>query len=212
MHIMLDLETWGLIPGSDIRSIGAVVFDPFSDNISDFADGMPGANSQFYAATNNPLVTLDDYAKPIHKYPLSRDPETEKWWNDQSEEAQAAFTDPVDLWAACYEFRYWVWSVSGSSEQFENWTPDEGIRLWCKGPHFDISILAAIYRAVNLPVPWHYRSPRDMRTVVDLAGITKAEERAMFDGIPHHALDDAISQAKIVCEAFKRWMHNGEKA
>lgn len=27
-HIMVDLETWGKIPGSDIRSIGAVVFDP----------------------------------------------------------------------------------------------------------------------------------------------------------------------------------------
>lgn len=26
-HIMVDLETWGTSPGSDIRSIGAVVFD-----------------------------------------------------------------------------------------------------------------------------------------------------------------------------------------
>lgn len=32
-NVMLDLETFGTQPGSVIRSIGAVVFDPFSDKL-----------------------------------------------------------------------------------------------------------------------------------------------------------------------------------
>jgi len=190
MNIMLDLETWGLTPGSDIRSIGACVFAPETGLVH---DGSLGTIRPFYSATATPEAL-----------PLTRDPETVKWWNDQSEKAQAAFANPADLWSACYSFNHWIWSVCGSRERFENWTADEGIRIWCKGPHFDVSILAAIYRAIKMPVPWHYRSPRDMRTVVDIAKITKDEERAMFTGTPHHALDDAISQAKVVCEAFKR--------
>ena len=30
IDISLDLETWGTTPGSDIRSIGACVFDPLA--------------------------------------------------------------------------------------------------------------------------------------------------------------------------------------
>ena len=44
-HIMVDLETWGTAPGCDIRSIGAVVFDPVA--------GTLGAT--FYVNVENPL-------------------------------------------------------------------------------------------------------------------------------------------------------------
>lgn len=197
MHIMLDLETWGVTPGSDLRSIGAVVFDPTINYVSEVR--------QFYAATDNPIIGIANYSgAPVYQYSLTRDPETVKWWNDQSQEAQAAFANPVELQKTCEHFSSWFNRIT-----FRVSAKLTDVRLWCKGPHFDIAILEAVYRAVSLPVPWHYRSPRDMRTVADLAGITKDEEKTLFTGTPHNALDDAISQAKIVCEAYRRLGLNG---
>lgn len=197
MHVMIDLETWGIRPGCDIRSIGAVTFDPVTGTVC-------APIASFYVATDNPLIPVDapdNYHKTRRRYPLTRDPETVEWWSKRESEAQNAFADPVDLRDACAQFHAWYSQITANS--------GHDIRLWCKGPHFDISILEAVYRAVALPVPWHYRAPRDMRTIVDLAGITKDEERAMFVGIPHHALDDAISQAVVVFEAYKRLGLNG---
>lgn len=65
-------------------------------------------------------------------------------------------------------------------------------------------ILAAVYQAVNLPVPWHYRAPRDTRTIFDAAGIDdhSAWLAQYATGTVHHALDDAICQARAVCAAW----------
>ena len=30
--VMLDLETWGTMPGSALRSIGAITFDPYGND------------------------------------------------------------------------------------------------------------------------------------------------------------------------------------
>jgi len=213
IHISLDLETWGKKPGCDIRSIGAVVFDPATGTIGKASEA---ATTRFYIATDNPLSKDDQLASPemilewdqnpdcsTRPYKLTRDPETVKWWNDQSAEAQSAFANPIDLWQACYDFRHWVWSVSNPTERFENWKPGENIEIWANGPQFDCSILEAVYDAVRLPVPWHYRAPRDFRTItMDAAGMTYDEFSEY--GEPHHALHDAIAQAMTICEAFKR--------
>lgn len=218
-HIMLDLETWGKRPGCDIRSIGACVFDPVTGDVSipcktckggttrgnineggDCSDCMNtrmerGFGDTFYIATDNrPTAHFSTGEPAIWEYELRRDPETVKWWNDQSAEAQAAFANPVDLRDACLQFMEWLDDqCSGRAED---------IRLWCNGPSFDAVILAAVYDAVGLPVPWHYRAPRDMRTITDAAGMQR-EEFCNY-GEAHHALHDAIAQAMTVCEAYKR--------
>lgn len=199
-HIMLDLETWGKRPGCDIRSIGAVVFDPVAGMLS--SDKYAPTN--FYIVTENPHRSglVDEFfavypgieTPEDRKYPLIRDPQTVKWWNDQSPEAQAAFANPVDLYDACILFTEWL------DDQCSGRTED--MRLWANGPQFDVSILEAIYHAVGLPVPWHYRAPRDMRTITDAAGMSR-EEFSKY-GDPHNALHDAIAQAMTVCEAYKR--------
>lgn len=85
-------------------------------------------------------------------------------------------------------------------------SPD--IRIWSHGAAFDPPILAAAYAAVGLPVPWHYRAPRDTRTLFDLAGIS--DHSGWLDqypgplAVPHHALDDAICQARAVVAAYAR--------
>lgn len=194
-HIMLDLETWGRTPGSDIRSIGAVVFDPVAEYGSWVAvDGL----QTFYVACDNPQ--LDDPTGSdayVMKYSLIREPETEQWWSEQSPEAQAAFENPVDLFHALNSFSLFLKdAVAG--------TMVDDLRLWANDPQFDVAILAAAFDAVGLPTPWHYRAPRSFRTVVELSGMSRDDMQQFNTGTTHNALDDAISQAKIVCEAYKR--------
>lgn len=209
IHVMLDLETWGTDPGCDIRSIGACVFSN---------DTSPPEWPTFYTAVDNPSCGWheqpyrywDEGSGRRYKYPLTRDPRTLQWWSEQSDEAQAAFADPIDLREALIKFSEWLGSVSGMA-----WSmPEESdyrigeIRLWSHGPGFDPPILAAAYKAVGLPVPWHYRALRDTRTIFDAAGIE--DHSAWLNahpgplGIPHHALDDAICQARAVCAAWGR--------
>lgn len=213
-HIMLDLETWGTEPGCDIRSIGACVFDPVAGTVCDSAE-IYGVNADptgktdgsFYIACDNPISTYKtERCEETRVHPLHRDERTVKWWSEQSDEAQAAFADPVDLRVALGRFSNWLCDVSENI--YVSSTGLSNIRLWSHGPAFDPPILAAAYRAVDLPVPWHYRAPRDTRTCFDIAGID--DHSAWLGqhpgplGIPHHALDDAICQARAVCAAWDR--------
>jgi len=212
-HIMIDLETWGKRPGCDIRSIGATVFDPSTGHI-----GERGTAGTFYIATDNPFEAGYDphMAPPINfdtgdqysfdqvdawrKYPLIRDGRTVEWWNhpDRSE-AATAFTNPVDLREALQTFAIWLMQMQADPMTGKIDDPAPA-RLWAHGPTFDVSILAAAYEAVGLPIPWHYRAPRDTRTIMEAAGIGLEQ---FSTGTHHHALDDAICQAGAVCEAYR---------
>lgn len=181
-HVMVDLETWGITPGSDLRSIGACVFDPETGHVAE-----RNSVGTFYQAVDN--SEMDFWNR--RKYPLRRDPKTVQWWNDQSAEAQAAFASPVDLLDGLRLFSEWFATVRGT-------------HIWAHGSHFDVPILEAAYGAVYLSAPWHYRAPRDTRTCFDLAGIKdhSAHLAAHNTGTCHHALDDALCQAKAVCAAY----------
>lgn len=229
IHIMLDLETWGTTPGSDIRSIGACVFDPVSGWVGGYNNHALGSDlsaprgKTFYVATDNPIRTshpteqcpscgYDALYWRERKYPLTRNPQTVQWWSEQSDEAQAAFADPVDLRECLRQFGKWLRSVSPLQDYYDIGEHDrqfpDDIRLWSHGSHFDVPILAAAYEAVGLPVPWHYRAPRDTRTIFDAAGIDDhsawlAQHPGPL-GLQHHALDDAICQARAVCGAWAR--------
>lgn len=221
-HIMLDLETWGETPGSDIRSIGAVVFDPLAPyggfigmkcpsckngatdpwGCTDCLNTGTDARGEFYIACDNPqLVDPTGNDAYVMRYPLTREPETVQWWGEQSPEAQAAFENPVDLRDALYSFGYWLGQINAGEATDMS---DSPLRIWANDPQFDVSILEAAYRAVGLPHPWHYRAPRSFRTIVELSGMSRDDMQQFNTGTTHNALDDAISQAKIVCEAYKR--------
>lgn len=88
-HTMVDLETWGTQPGSALRSIGAVVFNPKTGETAD----------QFYRN-----ITRES----CEAVGLAVDPVTEKWWDDQSAEARAALEpDQAPLAQALVEFDKW---------------------------------------------------------------------------------------------------------
>lgn len=209
IHVMIDAETWGKRAGFDIRSIGACVFDPIRNIV--FNDSV---NTPFYVATDNPEQYHGARSEiKGFKYPLQRDPETVAWWAEQDINARInAFANPIDLRDALVSFGQWLKSLTDYPTAYP-WfyttqphsLPDT-IRLWSHGPAFDTPILEAAYHAVGLPVPWHYRAPRDTRTCFDMAGIDD-HSRFMQQynyGTPHHARDDAISQAMAVCGAYER--------
>ena len=224
VHVSLDLETWGTRPGCDIRSIGACVFNPVTGHIGNHIIKTVGDESKyrsatgiltqartcdaFYIACDNPIAAMnipDD--KPIYRYPLHRDPQTVQWWNaPEQAAASTAFDNPVDLREALERFSHWLETVAGRGFYSPANQHVTNIRLWSHGPAFDPPILAEAYHAVGLPVPWHYRAPRDTRTLFDVAGI---EDHSAWlrqhpgpMGVSHHALDDAICQARAVCAAW----------
>ncbi len=213
IHIMLDLETWGTAPGCDLRSIGACVFSPDTGHVGQDLNSFDSYNKHtFYIATNNPAVggvmQKEKQTQHFYKYPLTRNPQTVQWWNEQSDAAKAAFANPVDLAEALRLFGKWLRSVSPPGDYYDIGEHDrrfpDDIRLWSHGAAFDPPILAAAYEAVGLPVPWHYRAPRDTRTIFEVAGMDPHRCLDMFTtGTHHHALDDAICQAKAVCAAYK---------
>lgn len=173
-HIMVDLETWGLVPGSDIRSIGAVVFDPWTGTLS----------SEFYV----------NVVEGERIFGLTRDPETIKWWSEQSENAQTSLeVSPKFIRSALQDFSDW-WLREQSTEG------GEYARFWANGPSFDEQILSACYRAGKMERPWSYRAPRDMRTICEAAGGVDLQ----FEGTQHNALDDARHQARCVIAAYRK--------
>lgn len=210
-HISLDLETWGTRPGADIRSIGACVFDPVTGYVGapNIENKSIGAH-RFYIACDNPPDPLwaDWNGEPPVKYPLHRDPRTVQWWSEQSDEAQAAFADLVDLREALERFDAWLQSVAGRGHYSPANQHVTNVCIWSHGAAFDPPILAEAYHAVGLPMPWHYRAPRDTRTLFDMAGIDDhtawLKQHPGPLGLVHHALDDAICQARAVCAAYGR--------
>lgn len=212
--IMLDLETWGKRPGCDLRSIGACVMDLTTGYV---ATPDHAYLETFYVATDNPVEGIGSNnkfdANGYRRYKLHRDPETVQWWSEQSTEAQAAFGDAVDLREALERFDSWL----GSLFNYEVILADtDAVQIYTHGPQFDISILAEAYHACGLPVPWHYRAPRDTRTLMDAAdvGDHSAWLQQHNTGTVHHALDDAVAQAKAMCAAQARidaWKRDAER-
>lgn len=180
-HIMVDLETWGCVPGSDIRSIGAVVFDPVAGTLGE----------EFYVNVIGG-----------GKHGLTHDPDTVNWWSKQSEEAQQRLlVDRVSLMEGLSKFSQWVYDVAPHEHGHPvgGW-PCPEIRLWAHGPHFDEAILAACHRATGQTIPWHYRAPRDCRTIWEAVGGVEVS----FEGVQHDALADAKHQARCVIEAYRK--------
>lgn len=118
---------------------------------------------------------------------LTTDISTVKWWMTQSDDARrAAFGGDRLLGATLSEFGDYVRRINAT-------------RVWAKPPSFDLVLLEAAFQATGISIPWHYRTPRDVRTLLDISGTT-AQTGV---GVAHNALDDAKSQAVDVINAVR---------
>ncbi|MBB2819033.1 UNVERIFIED_ORG: hypothetical protein GGD59_002278 [Rhizobium esperanzae] len=117
---------------------------------------------------------------------LTMDVSTLKWWMEQSEGARvAAFAGERLLGWALGEFGDYVRRVDAT-------------RVWAKPPSFDLVLLESAFRVCHIPIPWHYKTPRDCRTLFDITNATQPDF-----GTAHNALDDAKSQAIGVINAYR---------
>lgn len=180
-NIMIDIETMGTTSSAAIIAIGAAFFDLYS--------GKTGKH--FYVT-----VSLSDCL--LKKAQVDAD--TIYWWLQQSEEARMAVIKNQGA----------AFSLDESLVNFtvylkENSCP-ENLRVWGNGPAFDNVILRNAYALCHLDCPLMFWNDRDVRTILDIGkGLGfDAKKEVPFMGIPHHALDDALHQIKMVTEVWKR--------
>lgn len=117
--------------------------------------------------------------------------ETIIWWLKQSSDArEALFQNPLPLKDALLMFAQFV-------QKFEN------AKIWGNGIGFDNEIMKNAYKAVGLERPWGYYNDRDLRTLVDIGKSIAGNQPSEVSGTKHNSLDDAINQARIVCQYWQ---------
>jgi hypothetical protein len=172
--VMVDLETLSLSPNCAITQIGAVAFD---------LEGLvlPAEFSQ-YISEFTPECDVD--------------PKTFAWWLGQKSSGTLAAgilgENATDLAGALWAFEDWY-------QLFPNVQ-----RIWSHGAATDLTWLVCAYERIGLKAPWHYRAPRDTRTLFDLVG--GAPDRAECgynESEAHDALQDCRVQARQVQEAYR---------
>lgn len=177
--ISFDLETLGVDPGCVITQIGACAF-----NVA-----RPGGREQFKAFVD-PQSCLD--------LGMTIKWSTIAWWLVQSDAARNAMVtkETCHISKALDELRRWIAAVSDPKT----------VRVWGHGATFDISLLEDAYRRCAMPVPWHYRNVRDLRTLRALAPDDLVLAAPSAETNAHIAVDDAIMQADwiIQCTASIR--------
>lgn len=190
MHVMLDLETLGTVPGCVAFSIGAVEFCPPTNTLG----------REFYA-----VVDVDSCLD--HYLTEDRSPNgTVDWWNKQSPEARVTLTEARSgagekLPDVMHNLNGWFKALALKSK----------MRLWGNGADFDNPILRVMYEAAKVePYPAGYggRCYRTMKNLDELLGPEFKFHKLERRGTHHNALDDAKSQALHLMDNLARIRRN----
>lgn len=180
IDINIDLETWGLTPGSAIRSIGA------------FATSL--------TASIHGEKTFSTYIhdKSCEAAGLTIDPGTVEWWENQSEKAKDQFHGAYkfSLEEALIGLNQWI--VELVFETSHGAMSPITVHVWGNGAVMDIALIEAAYRAVNLKPAWEWWASQDCRTIERLSQQAGLDFRRSIEieGELHVALNDAMAQGK----------------
>lgn len=176
LHLMLDLETLSTRANAVILECGYAVFET------------NGEGAQQSGRWNLRLEEQIDSVFMLRDISTG----TLQWWLNQSKEAQdGAFRGMPKF------------TIQEFLAAFRHEIPWHNIQaVWCKGLDFDLPMLEDLHKQYGENVPWHYRMPRDMRTLTWLAGISSADH--VKPTLAHSAESDCIAQVKTVQMALKR--------
>ena len=122
---------------------------------------------------------------------LTVDDNTIEWWSKQNSQAQEeafGLNNRIDINDAMYQLYKFAWGTK---------------RVWSHGAGFDIIICEHIFRKIKRACPWNYWQVRDTRTLFDIGF-----DPEMNQNSKHHALYDAIRQARGVQNVFKKLTAN----
>lgn len=147
-HVMIDTETLGRTPGSVVRSVAAVEFDPQTGE------------------TGRQKVWKIDLADSI-RYGFKVEASTLKWWMMQSDEARRDFVEGAET--PLEDFLEDFMQFIAATDEGNDFT------LWCLQLDFDVAMLRSMYSWYNLNVyrcdeevlPWNFRKVRDVRPYMD---------------------------------------------
>lgn len=174
MNVMIDLETYANTSNAVIVQIGAVEFDDKSGDIL----------RKF--KTNVDAQSCIDLGMEMNV-------DTINWWMSQPDKARKSILkDGKHIRNALNSLRDFLHKPMGK---------DEGFSLWCHAT-FDEPILSNAYRKAGMDEPWHYRSVRDLRTLIDLADVDPYTYQN--NGTHHDALADCMFQVKYTVDALKK--------
>jgi hypothetical protein len=170
--VMIDIESMSLHPHNAlILSIGMIYFDPTAPDRPDFGSR---------------LLIVPNHTRQMA---IGRvvDASTQKFWAEQSQEARNHWEYP--------ETTQTLERTAGDVAHFL----DGAKRVWANGIQFDLSNLVGLFGQMGAKVPWHYRAPRDMRSICEET--EKKRFAPLPDGlIKHEPISDCIEQAYHVWE------------
>lgn len=171
-HFVVDLETFGNGPRAAIVAIG----------IAFIAQGRIA--DTFYTRVN---------AESSAASGGEIDASTVAWWLQQSAQARAE----VDGSQGSVHLMTALESV----EEFMHLClPNTSRRyVWGNGCSFDNVILREAFKANDKDAPWPFWNDRDLRTITALYPEAK---QLPFEGTKHHALHDAVHEAKVLIAAL----------
>ena len=162
-QIVVDLQTLSIKPNACIVSIGAVLIEDM-------------------AITDTFYINVD--GRTCKEAGLDIDPDTIKWWGEQSKEAQQAWQkNPVPLQEAL--------------DKFTTWYGKQSIPIWGYGANFDVVILESALRAMEMDIPWKFWDISCLRTLMNVL------DKRLPKANNHNALDDATAEAKVLIEILK---------
>lgn len=185
--IHMDTESLGLDPSSVVYDWGFVAFD--LDDPETILD-----SNQVYL----PLKPQVDLGR-------SQDPSTWLYHADQGGARLAAIreaNDAGDLDALAVlvrsQIKRFKRNIEGATEY----------QVWFARPQHDVPLLASLLKSVGEDeLPWHYQTVRDLRTLMDSAGLPfrgPEIEEFKFGLTLHTALGDSKFQLKCYVEALRR--------
>lgn len=180
MHIMIDIETLDTQPSAVVPAIALVAFHIEHLGMKDPPGGLVNEVNPFG-------LNLCLYPDVMEQLLMGRttSESTLKFWREQSPEAKDAVLNDAQRMTVAHTRRIisdWIAGIIAM----------EGVTLegvWGNGSNFDNVIL----RSFMDSNAWHPKLDRCYRTLRKLPGMPDEPE---FDGIKHHALDDAFNQAK----------------
>lgn len=171
-HLMIDIETLDTKPSSVVLSIGAVLFD--KDNI---------------CTQDNCYMELKLFPQLIKQRTISK--ETCQWWYKQPLSLKTQLKLDVEPFNALIKLNKYI------SENIEDINK---LKVWGKGPNFDISIIESLMCDFDIPILWKFWNVRCVRTFIEYQKVPKLD----FEGRQHNALDDALHQVKLIQYGLKK--------
>lgn len=168
---MVDIETLDTVQSAVVLSIGAVVFDPESNELGE----------KFYVEFTDDLRNQQARGRTING-------DTVAWWMQQSAEARLLFAPEESPGANRFT------TITGLTE-FSHYMARNGgknVELWGNGADFDNVIIGSLYDSFDMKKPWSYGKNRCYRTIKRLFG---EDVPLVRQGVYHNGLDDAITQA-----------------